>query len=93
MRNNPQVPIVCDTLIMNSILDKKPKHIEAKRVVQMVHCIQQGNFQIPKGRDIIVNVSQASKDSFGESSKDGIAKTLNRRNVSVKLDRSKYRIK
>lgn len=72
MRNNPQIPIVCDTLIMNSILDKKPQHIEAKRVVQMVHCIQQGNFQIPKGRDVIVNVSQASKDSFGESSKDGI---------------------
>lgn len=39
----------------------------------MAHCIkQEPNWHIPQDRDYIVNVSQASKDSFGDEAKDGI---------------------
>lgn len=69
---NPLSPIVCDTLIINSIMDRVPDNITYKQVVQMTHCLKQGNWQIPQKRDVIVNVSQASKDSFGDEAKDGI---------------------
>lgn len=71
VRNNIQTPIMCDTLIMNSIRDKIPVNIQYKKSVQMVHCIKQSDFKIPENRDVIVNVSKASKDSFGESAKNG----------------------
>lgn len=72
MKVNPAVPIICDTLIVNSIGDVIPRNITYKRSVQMVHCMNQNNWKIPQDRDYIVNVSQASKDSFGEQAKDGI---------------------
>lgn len=72
MKNSPTKPIECDTLILNSILDAKPGNIEAKKVIQMTHCLKQGNYRIPQDRDVIVNVSQASKDSFGDEAKDGV---------------------
>ena len=72
MKNNPSMPIECDTLIVNSIGDKLPANVSFKRSVQMVHCLKQNNWKIPQGRDYIVNVSQASKNSFGEESKHGI---------------------
>jgi hypothetical protein len=38
----------------------------------MTHCVQQGNYKIPSGSDYIINVSSASKKSFGDDCKDGI---------------------
>ena len=72
VKNNPAVPIFCDTLIVNSINEQIPRNISFKKSVQMVHCTKQNNWRIPQDRDYIVNVSQASKDSFGEEAKDGI---------------------
>ncbi len=64
IRNNPATPIVCDTLIVNSIGEQIPRNITFRQSVQMVHCLKQNNWTIPQGRDFTVNVSQASKDSF-----------------------------
>lgn len=70
---NPKEKIYCDTLIMLRILDSIPGNIEYKKSIQMCHaCKTRENWHIPKTSDYIVNVSQASKDSFGEESKDGI---------------------
>lgn len=72
VKNNPDIPIICDTLIVNSIGEQIPRNITYKKSVQMVHCIKQNNWSIPQDRDVIVNVSQASKDSFGEQAKKGV---------------------
>lgn len=72
VKNNPSVPIFCDTLIVNSIGEQIPRNISFKKSVQMVHCTKQNNWRVPQDRDVIVNVSQASKDSFGDEAKNGI---------------------
>ena len=72
IKNDIKQPIVCDTVIMNSILDRIPENIKYRESVQMVHCLKQQNFKIPQNRDHIVNVSQASKDSFGDEAKNSI---------------------
>ena len=73
IKNDPIKPVICDTLIINRISDPIPRNIEYKQSIQMAHCIkQQPNWHIPQDRDYIVNVSKASKDSFGEEAKDGI---------------------
>ena len=72
VKNNPHQTMICDTIIVNSILDTIPKNIVYKKSVQMVHCVKQQYFTIPKHRDYIVNVSGASKKSFGAEAKDGI---------------------
>lgn len=70
---NKSYNIECDTLIINRISDKIPQNIKYKKVIQMAHCIkQEPEWHIPQDRDYIVNVSQASKDSFGDEAKDGI---------------------
>ncbi len=59
----------CKTLIMERILDDVPPNINHEQVIRQCHaCKTNPTWQIPKG-DYIVNVSQASKDSFGS---DGI---------------------
>lgn len=66
IKNNPANPIICDTLIMSRLADAKPSNVEAKRSIQIVHCRKTSpERRIPNDRDIIINVSQASKDSFG----------------------------
>ena len=73
VRNNHDTPIVCDTLILNSIGDRIPRNVSFKKSIQMTHCIKQRpEWNIPQDRDVIVNVSYASKNSFGEQAKDGI---------------------
>ena len=72
VKNDIKQPISCDTIIVNSIRDKIPANIQYKQSVQMVHCLKQQDFRIPQDRDFIVNVSQASKDSFDDEAKDSI---------------------
>lgn len=72
VKNNINIPVYCDTLIINRIIDSIPSNIHYERSVQMVHCLKSGSLHIPKERDLIVNVSQASKDSFGEEAKDAV---------------------
>ena len=57
----------CDTLIMLRILDKFPHNIMYKKSVQMCHgCKTNSNWHITQMADHIVNVSEASKVSFGQ---------------------------
>lgn len=72
VKNDIKQPITCDTIIVNSIRDRIPINIKYRQSVQMVHCLKQQDFVIPKDRDYVVNVSQASKDSFGDESKDSV---------------------
>lgn len=73
LKNNPNQPIKCDTIIINRISDKIPQNVTAKKSIQMTHCIkQQPSWHIPQDKDFIVNVSKASKDSFGEEAENGI---------------------
>lgn len=64
---NPNKAIFCDTLISNRITDDVPKNIHYKHKVQMCHtCQMKENYQIKKGWDDIVFVSQVAADSFKE---------------------------
>ena len=64
---NPNKVIVCDTLISNRITDDVPQNIKYKRKIQMCHtCQMKENYQIKKGWDDIVFVSQVAADSFRE---------------------------
>lgn len=73
IKNNLETPIICDTLIVNSIGEQIPRNVSFKKSIQMVHCLKQSaNWNIPQKRDYIINVSQASKDSFEEEAKNGI---------------------
>ena len=52
VKNNPAIPIVCDTIIVNSIGEQIPRNITYKKSVQMVHCIKQAvTWNIPQKRD------------------------------------------
>ena len=62
---NPNKVIICDTLISNRITDDVPQNIKYKRKIQMCHtCQMKENYQIKKGWDDIVFVSQVAADSF-----------------------------
>lgn len=63
-RNTNRV-INCDVLISNRITDDVPDNIKFKKKVQMCHtCQMRENYQIKKGWDDIVFVSQVAADSF-----------------------------
>ena len=62
---------ICDTLILNRLTDEIKPNIEYRQTVQMCHACYQINYRIPQDRDILINVSQASKDSWEEESAQG----------------------
>ena len=63
----------CDTLIMLRILDRIPANIEYVQSVQMCHaCRTNPAWHIRQTSDFIVNVSEASKKSFGAEAENGI---------------------
>lgn len=65
-------PISCDTLILNRFTDKIKSNITFKKSVQICHACRQINYRVPKDRDMLINVSRAAKDSWGEESKEGV---------------------
>lgn len=70
---NPNMTYSCDTLIMLRVLDTIPQNIHYKQSVQMCHaCRTNPKWHIPQDNDYIVNVSQASKDSFLPESRNGV---------------------
>lgn len=70
---NTKTPIICDTVIVNSIYDKIPDNITYKKSIQMVHGIQASTaVNLPQDKDYIVCVSNAVKDSFGDQTKEAI---------------------
>lgn len=70
---NPQTRYICDSLIALRILDTIPGNIEYEKSIRTVHaCRTNPQWHIPQDTDYIVNVSQASKDSFGEEAENAI---------------------
>lgn len=64
--------ISCDTLIINRLNDPIPSNVVYKRTVQMCHACRLKDMDVPQDRDVLVNVSQASKDSWGVDARQGI---------------------
>lgn len=64
--------IFCDTIILNRLTDEIPVNITYKQSIQVCHACVQTNYKIPQDRDILVNVSEASKRSWGAACEDGI---------------------
>lgn len=71
MRETRELQIVCDTIILNRLTDKVPSGITYNKSIQLCHGCKV-NVPIPRGRDYLVNVSEAAKKSWGDDSKDGI---------------------
>lgn len=69
VKNDLEIPVFCDTLICNKIADRIPGNIRFKQSIQMVHCIKQRDWKLPKDRDIMVNVSEASLNSWKDETK------------------------
>lgn len=70
---NSNMAYSCDTLIMLRVLDTIPQNIHYKQSVQMCHaCRTNPKWHIPQDSEYIVNVSQASKDSFLPESRNGV---------------------
>ena len=72
LKNDPSQTVVCDTIILNRLTDKIPKNISYKKSVQICHACKQRIMTIPQDRDVLVNVSQAAKDSWEDQAKNGI---------------------
>ena len=64
--------IICDTVIFNRLNEVIPRNISYKKSIQVAHCCRQKIMKIPKDRDVLVNVSEAAKASWGEDSENGI---------------------
>lgn len=70
---NPNGTYFCDHLIILRILDKIPKNIFYKRSIRMCHgCRTNPNWHISQDADFVVNVSETSKESFGEEAKNAM---------------------
>lgn len=69
---NKNEEIYCDTLILNRLTDKIHKNVHFRQSIQICHACRQINYRIPKDRDILINVSEAAKKSWGEESEEGI---------------------
>lgn len=70
---NPKSIYFCDTLILLRILDKMPENIRANQTVRMCHgCRTNPNWHIPQDSDFIINVSEASKESFDREAKNAL---------------------
>ena len=72
LRYSPDLIIICDTLILNRLKEEIYPNIIFKKSVQMIHCCNQISLKIPEGRDLYVNVSQAAKDTWGDTCKDNL---------------------
>lgn len=59
-------PVVCDTLIVLSFLDKIPTNVMSQKVVRMCHaCRTDRSWSIPQDYDELVYVSRTAMESFG----------------------------
>lgn len=72
MQYDPDKTYVCDSLILNRLTDKIHDNISFRQSIQICHACKQPNYHIPQDRDILVNVSQAAKESWEEEAKNGI---------------------
>ena len=59
-------PIYCDTLIIPSFLDPVPSSVHYDKLIRMCHaCKTESDWEIPKGADEVVYVSETAMRSFG----------------------------
>ena len=72
IKNNPARQIICDTVIFNRLTDKIPANITYKKSIQLCHCCKQLSFGIPTDRDMLITVSETSKESWGLEAKDAL---------------------
>ena len=73
VKNSKNVPIFCNTIIINSVYDHIPANITYKKSIQMVHGCQASTARtLPTDRDVTVCVSEAVKESFGEQAKEAV---------------------
>ena len=72
MKNDLNKPIVCDTIILNRLTDKIPPNVTYKKSIQICHACRQKIVMLhPENTDYLVNVSKASKDSWGKIAENG----------------------
>lgn len=69
---DPKKEVFCDTLILNRLTDRIYSNIHFGQSIQICHACRQINYRIPKDRDILINVSEAAKQSWGDESEEGI---------------------
>lgn len=63
--NMPDTEVVCDTMIVLSILDPLPPNVHAKKILRMCHtCRTNPQWKIPDDYDQLAFVSDTSKKSF-----------------------------
>lgn len=67
IRNNTDIPVFCDTVIVNRITDKVPENIQYKKKIQMCHtCKLLESWNVPDDNDYTVFVSETARRSFNK---------------------------
>lgn len=83
IQNRENLKIICDSLIIQRITDRIPENITFKQSIQMVHACKQLTWKVPQDRDIIVNVSEHARGTWGDDCKN--AKVIH--NLLLKNDK------
>lgn len=72
IKTKPDLTVACDVLMVQRLNDIIPPNVIYKRSVQMIHCLRLSSYKIRDNVTHKVAVSQAAKDSWGESAEDAI---------------------
>lgn len=72
IKRNDDKCIVCDTIILNRLTDVIPANVKYKKSIQICHACLQNKYRIPQDRDVLVNVSQAAKETWKEEAAHGV---------------------
>ena len=67
IRLNTDIPVFCDTLIVNRLADKTPENIHFGKKIQMCHtCKINSAWRVPTDNNEVVYVSDVARKSFGK---------------------------
>lgn len=67
VKHNKDIPVFCDTVIVNRIFDKVPDNIHYKQKIQMCHtCKIVSDWNVPDDNNEIVFVSEVAQRSFNK---------------------------
>lgn len=70
LKNNDNIIVNCDTFITQRIFDKMPTNIKAKKIMQMVHATYQHQWRVPHENNLVINVSEYAKKTWGQQCED-----------------------
>lgn len=70
LKNDPEIAIECDTLIMNRVLDKIPDNVIYKQSIQILNGARVSGYPFPKDRDKTVCVSDYVKECWKDDAPD-----------------------